>query len=317
MAKAKPSPKSAGTHSEIRKHYFLDRYVIIAAGRNSRPDAPTGRGEDHRTEPAGSPAIEQEAAIIELPGRDGRWAVKVIDNKFPALSPDWPKGYGKHEIVVETPRHNTEFSELPAEQIELILEAYRRRLTTLSQLRGVRYVCLFKNDGHSAGSSLNHAHSQILALPLVPPQVELEARAAAAYRQQHDRCPLCDALAWEERQEVRLVYADKHVVAFAPYASSAGYEVWVLPRSHRRRLADLSAAETRSLAVVLKLVTSKVDSIQLGYNFFLQESLPETEDHFVIKLQPRWSTWAGLELATGVMVNTVPPEQAAAWYRGR
>lgn len=316
MAKAKLSSRSAGTRSEIRKHYFLDRYVIIAAGRGQRPDAPTGKGEDHKTEPAGSPAIELETALIEIPGPDGQWAVKVIDNKFPALSTDWPKGYGKHEIVVETPQHSTEFSELPVEQIERVLEAFRRRLTTLSQLHGVRYVSVFKNDGHSAGGSLNHAHSQILALPLVPPQIELESQAAAAYRDQHGRCPHCDALIWEERQEVRLVYADKHLVAFAPYASSAGYEVWLVPRGHRRRLADLSAPETHSLAVALKLVTAKVDSIQLGYNFFIQESLPEAEGHMIVKLQPRWSNWAGLELATGVMVNTVPPEQAAAWYRG-
>lgn len=317
MAKPKSSQKSVGIRSEIRKHYFLDRYVIIAAGRNDRPDAPTSRGENHAAEKPGGPAIETETPIIEIPGPDGKWAVKVIENKFPALSTDWPKGFGKHEIVVDTPLHQTEFSELPVAHIELILEAYRRRLTTLSHLDGIRYVCVFKNDGRSAGASLGHAHSQILALPLVPPQIELEARATAVYREQHGRCPLCDALAWEERQEVRLIYSDKNLVAFAPYASSAGYEVWILPRKHHRRLADLSASENRSLATVMKLVTSRVDSIQLSYNFFLQESLPEAEDHFVIKLQPRWSTWAGLELATGVMVNTVPPEQAAAWYRGR
>lgn len=304
--------------SQIRKHYFLDRYVIIAAGRGQRPDAPTSRGERHAVEGARSPAIETEEPIIELAGPDGQWAVKVIANKFPALSPAWPKGYGVHEMVVDTPRHNTEFSELPVEHIELILEAYRRRLTALSQLGGIRYVCVFKNDGSAAGASLAHAHSQILALPLVPPQVEAEAVATRVYRQEHGgRCPLCDALAWEERQEVRLVYADKHIAAFAPYASAAGYEAWILPRRHHRRLADLSAAENHSLATVLKKITAKLDSIQLSYNFFLQESLPEAEDHFLIKVQPRWSVWAGLELATGVMINTVAPEQAAAWYRNR
>ena len=317
MAKKSLAPSGVGTHSEIRKHYFLDRYVIIAAGRDSRPDAPTSRGEEHALEKPGSPAIELEESLVEIPGPDGSWAVKVINNKFPALSVEWPKGFGKHEIVVETPLHNTEFSELPVEQIERILEAYRRRLSTLGQMRGVRYVCVFKNDGRGAGASLGHAHSQILALPLVPPEVELESAAMAKYRAQHHRCPLCDALAWEERQDVRMIYSDKHVTAFAPYASQAGYEVWIVPRRHCRRLADLNTTETRSLATVLKLATAKVDSIQLSYNFFLQESLPQAEDHFLVKLQPRWSTWAGLELATGIIINTVAPEQAAAWYRGR
>lgn len=114
-----------------------------------------------------------------------------------------------------------------------------------------------------------------------------------------------------------MIYADKHVAAFAPYASSAGYEAWVVPRTHHRRLADLRAAEIHSVATVLKFITAKLDSIQLSYNFFLQESLPEAEDHFLIKVQPRWSTWAGFELATGVIINTVAPEQAAAWYKSK
>ena len=169
MVKKSKSPDAAGAASEIRKHYFLDEYVIISPGRAHRPDAPTGHGEDHTTEKPGSPAIENEPGIIEVPGPDGTWAVKVIANKFPAVSLEWPRAFGYHELVVDTPAHSIEFSSLPIWHIELILQAYRRRITALSQLDNIEYVSVFKNDGHSAGASLNHSHSQIVALPLVPP----------------------------------------------------------------------------------------------------------------------------------------------------
>jgi UDPglucose--hexose-1-phosphate uridylyltransferase len=316
MAKKPKNPAAGSSASEIRKHYFLDSYVIIAPGRAHRPDAPTGHGEDHLTEKPGGSGIEDALAIIEIPGPDGNWAVKVVTNKFPAVSPEWPKAFGYHEIVVDTPAHSTEFSSLPIWHIELILQAYRRRITSLLQLNTINYVSVFKNDGRSAGASLNHSHSQIVALPLIPPAIQAEANGAQAHRSQHEgNCPWCDAIAWELNQKVRIIYEDNYIVAFAPYASRAGYEAWILPRHHRHRLADLKPDETHSLAVVLKLITSHLDSIQLSYNLILQDALPDTDDHFSIKIQPRWSLWAGFELGTDIIINTIAPEAAAIWYK--
>lgn len=311
-----PKPASSSGASEIRKHYFLDKYVIIAPKRNLRPNELAARESSHKTETADSPPIENDPSIIEINGPDGHWAVKVVANKYPVVDRDFPQAYGVHELVIDTPEHNVEFSELPVDHIELVLEAYRRRITTLGRLKGIRYVYVFKNDGPKAGASLAHAHSQVIALPMIPPDVLAEAKAAQDYRSKHSHCPLCDCLEWEEQQRVRLVYQDKHIVAFAPYASDAGFAVWILPRTHHRRLQDLSADATHSLAVILKKLTSQLDNINLSFNFFIQESLPEAEDHLVIKLEPRFSTWAGLELGTGVIVNPVSPEYAAMWYRG-
>ena len=112
-----------------------------------------------------------------------------------------------------------------------------------------------------------------------------------------------------------MIYEDKYIVAFAPYASSAGYEAVILPRHHRHRLAELKPEESQSLAVVLKLVTSHLDSIQLSYNMMLQEALDGTDDHFFIKIHPHWSLWAGLEFGTGIIINTIAPEAAAIWYK--
>lgn len=309
-------PSTAGFPSEIRRHYFLRSCVIIAAGRAKRPDAPHGRNEEHVTDKPSAPDLDAEPGIIELGNENGQWAVKIIPNRFPAVSPDFPQAFGYHEIVVETPRHGVEFSELPITHIELIIEAWKQRITALSQEPGIKYVAIFKNDGPSAGASINQAHSQLMALGMVPPKLLDVAEAVLDYRLHHDgRCPWCDIIAQEEAQEVRIIYADEHIVALAPYASTAGYEAWILPRRHHRRLADLNEAELHSLARILKSLTASLDSVPLSFNFSLQYPLTADDDHFMVKLEPRLSVWGGFELETGIIVNIIAPEAAAAWYR--
>lgn len=303
--------------SELRKHYYRDQYVVIAPGRGQRPDSFAAKLPSHKQETAKSPAIERDPAILTIPGDNGRWAVKVIANKFPALSLDNKKAFGKQEIVVETPEHNLEFSDLSVAQIMRVFVAYSSRLKSLSKLAGIRYVSVFKNDGQAAGASIAHAHSQITALPIVPPDLESEAIAADEYFDEHQSCPVCDLLAWELEQKVRVIYQDKSVVAIAPYASRYAYEVWIIPRRHAGNFTDLKHDELHSTATILKNVTAKLDEVNMSYNFFLQNALAKRDHHFILKLEPRPSVWAGLELSTGLIINQTAPELAALWYTDR
>jgi UDPglucose--hexose-1-phosphate uridylyltransferase len=302
--------------SEIRKHYFLDRYTIVAPKRNLRPDAFSGLAESHRLETVDSPQIENEPAIIEVNDQHGHWLIKVIDNAFPALKPDWSQAFGKQEIVIETPEHNVEFSALTVEHIEKIFQVYTDRVEELRQMPGIAYVVVFKNDGPKAGATLAHAHSQIFALPLVPPTVQIEAAGFDQYRRQHGSCPLCDTLAWEQQQQARLIAEDEHLLAFSPYAGSAPYGAWLVPKRHAHSFSGLNEAERRSYAQVLKQITAKLDAVNLSFNFFLQDSFNKLDYHFILKVEPRPNIWGGLELSTGVIINPVPPEYAAKWYRG-
>jgi len=303
--------------SQIRKHYFLDQYVVIAPKRGLRPDSFAAKTAGHKLETPTSQPIEKDAAIMAVPGDDGKWTVKVIGNKFPALSPDNPKAYGKQEIVIETPEHNLEFSALPIEQILRIFTAYRDRITNLSKVKGIRYVSVFKNDGPAAGASIAHAHSQIVALPLVPPTLETEANAIDDYQAEHNTCPYCDLIVWEQDKKVRVIYEDKSIIAIAPYASSYLFEAWILPKRHVANFTELKHDELNSIATILKNLTTKLDNIKISYNFFLQNSLAGRNHHFSLRLEPRPNVWAGLELGTGIILNAVPPEYATLWYQGK
>lgn len=303
--------------SQIRKHYFLDQYVVIAPKRGLRPDSFGAKSSGHKLETPTSQPIEKDPTIMAVAGSDGKWAVKVIGNKFPALSLDNPKAYGKQEVIIETPEHNLEFSELNVEQILRVFTAYSDRITNLSKLSGIRYVSVFKNDGPAAGASIAHAHSQVIALPLVPPDLEAEADAADNYFDEHQHCPYCDLLTWELEKKVRVVYEDKSIVVITPYASRYLFETWIIPKRHTGNFVELKRDEYHSIATILKNLTTKLDSIKISYNFFLQNSLQERDHHFVLKLKPRPNVWAGLELGTGIILNPVSPEFAVLWYKGK
>lgn len=305
----------AVSSSQLRKHYFLDRYVVIAPKRNLRPEDMSIRNLEHTTETTTSPAIEHDRAIYEIKNRRGQWLVKVINNKFPALTLDNPNAYGKQEVIIETPRHNVEFSALPLVQIERIFAAYAQRTAALRQIKSIRHVAVFKNDGPKAGASIAHAHSQIIALPIVPPLLGHEAQAMSEYQAEHNSCAYCDVISWEKKRHDRVIYNGPTMFAFAPYASENPFEAWITPKRHIATFAELDATQLHELAVILRHITKFLDKTKLSFNFFLQDSLVGYQHHFVLKVEPRQTVWAGLELSTGVIINPVSPEQAAEWYR--
>jgi UDPglucose--hexose-1-phosphate uridylyltransferase len=313
---AKSKPMAAGS-SEFRRHYYLNRYVIIAPKRNLRPDSFSVATVPHTTETSTSPAIEKDPSVFEIMDANGKWAVKVVNNLYPAVDPTNPQAYGKHEVIIETPEHNVEFSELPVAQIERIFQAYQARSKALMRMKGIRYVAIFKNDGPRAGASIAHAHSQVVALPMVPPLIQDEADAIAAYMGEHETCPHCDIISWEDQQKVRVIFEDKNAVAISPYAASFPFAAWIMPREHVSRFSDLNRSQLHSYAVIMKKLTASLDVSQLSFNFFLHDSLQKNSHHFYIKIEPRATTWAGLELSTGIVINPVPPEYAALWYQGK
>lgn len=303
--------------SEIRKHYFLDRYVVISPKRNLRPDSFAPAQVSHKLETTASPAIENDKAVYEIKDHQGAWLVKVINNAYPSLSLDNPQAYGKQEVIIETPSHNVEFSELTLEQISHVFDAYVARTNTLLHLPGIRYVVVFKNDGPAAGASIAHAHSQIVALPFVPPHLEREAHGIEKYVAEHGSCPYCDLTHWEAKQKKRVIFNNHHVMVIAPYASSSPFDAWIIPKVHAPAFRDLNHDQRQAIGKALKHIACKLDSAGISFNFFLQDSLPGHEHHFVLKVEPRGNTWGGFELATGVIFNPIPPEFAAEWYKSK
>ena len=299
---------------QLRKDYFLDSYVIIAPKRQQRPDDKKVPTNDH-TESPGDADIVHERGLYQLKNQAGDWIVKVINNKYPALSLDTPAAFGKQEVIIETPEHDVEFSELSLTQIERIFSVYIKRTLAMYHTPGIRYVSVFKNDGARAGASIRHAHSQIIGLPIIPPALQAEAQASNTYSAGHGRSVYGDIIRWEQSQKERIVYEDNHIIAITPYASKNPYELWILPKSDTSTFAALTGAERSTIAAVLKKACQFLDGKEISFNFFLQDAVMHEQQRFILKVEPRKTVHAGLELATNVIINPLAPEQAAKEYK--
>lgn len=299
---------------EIRKDYFKEEYVIIAPNRAKRP---------HRTgdiaETAGvchfcPNAFHDETITYQDNGRGGEWEIIAILNKYAALDLENHSAYGQAEIIVESRRHGLQLDDFSVDHIVRVFNAYIDRFIALRSIEGIKHVIVFKNKGGKAGASIAHTHSQVMALPILPPKVENEAKAYNKYRLLNNSCPYCDVLQLE-KDSSRVVWQDDHLMALSPYASQAPYGVWIIPKRHINLMSDLNYKEKKSIAEALKRVLGKLDECGISYNYFMENAVNDEDYHMHIKIEPRPNIWAGLELGTGVVINPIEPEYAAKLYR--
>ncbi len=309
---------------EIRKDYIQEKYVIIAPRRGKRP-------HDMEKAMPGTPVKKADCVFCpENIDKTGQvlltvkktkeakepWAVKVIANKFPAVSTDNSKAYGRQEVVVETPDHLLETDDLSQKRIAEILEVYSQRTKEISSDGKINYILIFKNDGGAAGASLKHAHSQIFATEFLPPHLRDKSQRVQAYKLEHGSCVYCDVIK-KEAKGPRLICQDKHMICFCPWAPMHNYEAWIMPKRHLDNITLLSRDERMSLAKALKKILKKINQLGLPYNYYFHQVIKDEDQHLYLKLTPRGSVWAGVEIGSGLIINPVAPEDAAKYYRKR
>lgn len=303
------------SNSEIRKDYLLDKYVIITPGRAKRPRDVKEETIIRRTAhcPFCQENINEKNIVDRLDAPEGE--IISLKNIFPAVSLNNKKAYGAQEVIVEASDHKKELHNLSEKQIEQILKMYAKRTVELSKNKKIEYILCFKNQGSKAGASIVHAHSQIFATDILPPDIKQELDAAKAYRKKHKTCAYCDIIK-KEIKSARKIYADEFVSAFAPYASQYHYEAWIFTKRHLDNITKLNDSEFKSFAKALKKILTKLSKLDLSFNYFLHQVISDHDQHLYLKIQPRDSVWAGVELGSGLVINSVPPEQAAKFYRG-
>jgi len=301
--------------SEIRKAYLLNKYVIITPGRAKRPRDTKEETIIKRTNSCPfCPENIDNKNICDKIIINNKWRVLSIKNIFPALTLDNDQAYGTQEVIIENRRHTLEMADLNERQIKNILKMYVKRTKEISKNKKIDYVLCFKNQGSKAGASIVHAHSQIFASKLLPPDVQDELNLAKNYQSKNKTCAYCDIIN-KELNSPRKICENKYVGAFTPYASEYHYEAWVFTKRHIDNITNTTENELASLARALKIILEKLQKIDLSFNLYMHQVVSDKEQHFYIKIQPRDSVWAGVELGSGLVINSVPPEIAAEYYR--
>lgn len=335
--------------AEIRRDMVSREWVVVSSARQSRP---IFGAKDKK---ASSKKVVKKICPFEDPQKSGNgdalfwlprpknghardiekfenWFVQVIQNKYPIVFKDidpictyegpYKKcdDFGFHEVVI-TRDHDKPLEKMTVEEILLVLLAYQQRYKVLEKDPRIEYVLIYHNQGVLAGASIPHPHSQIIALPVVPPDVARSINGALLFFEKNKKCVHCVMLDFELKEKKRIVYENEDYVAFCPYASKVPYEVRIFPKKHSSDFEETPEKSLVFLADALRdsLLRLKALFGDFDYNFFVHSSSARVDNvpyyHWHLEIYPKTYKWAGVELGTGIDVLSVPPEQSAEELR--
>ncbi|MDA8093888.1 MAG: DUF4931 domain-containing protein [Betaproteobacteria bacterium] len=334
--------------------------VLVATARSMRPKkaeelaprdtrkfvetCPFCVGNEDKTPPA----------ILALPTEE-KWELRIVENLYPVLGDNRSQtnlsfglqqiidGYGRHEVIIDHHSHGIALHEMSVEHLALVFGAYRSRMQQLFESNPrLKYVLVFKNFGPAAGASIAHTHSQIIAMPVVPENVQREVDNSSNFFRKNHQCIFCtlidEALTFEatiydrESGTVRrkinvgqyVVERGEKFIAVKPFASRFEWEVHILPLRHQSDFLDVAPEDLGDFARVLQRTMARLDAVIGGaqYNYFLH-SVPHDPQrgehahsyHWHLEICPRTSIPTGFELGSGLFVNTLSPEEAAERLR--
>ena len=329
--------------SELREDCTTGDWVILAPERAKRPQkkpkvkstnevpvwdksCPFCPGNENQTPP--------EAFRLPLPERPSAWAVRVVPNRFAAVTPNGQStrirdryffhkmnGIGVHEVIIETPSHNAVMAFMSYYQVEEVLVACQQRYNALKKNPQFKFITIFKNYGLTSGASLIHPHSQVVATSIAAPYYRRKSEVAFSHYDNFGRCLYCDLLRAElDRGERIVVETDKFVV-FHPYASRVPWETWIIPKKHRASfglsppiyLAELAMVLRDSLLCLYRGLDNPDFNLMVDSTSTAEEESPYY--HWHIRIVPRLTAIAGFEMGSGIYINTALPEDTAILLR--
>ncbi len=327
--------------SELRQSCLTGDWVVIATQRAKRPhsyaresrateaakvvDCPFCSGNESQTPP------ETFAVRPDGPQDGGGWRVRVVPNKFPAfdIEPAVPPpadllhpvraGFGIHEVIIHSPDHEHSLGRMSVDDVALVFNVYQERLRAAADRPGVEAAVVIVNHGTEAGASIRHPHSQLFAVPVVPPMIGRELVRFREHLDSRGSCLLCDLIEDERRVGERVVVETDNFIAFCPYASRVPFETYIVPK---KEAADFSAVDEKMVREAAEVTRSVLGRLSKGlgdipYNIYLHTRPFHSNEpyHWHLAVLPKTSIIAGFEYATGIMINVVEPETAAEFLR--
>lgn len=322
--------------SELRQDIVSNDWMIVATGRAKRPHLFIGKNKEKFEQrisdcPFENPQKSRHEEPVLIYGNDKKWSLQVIKNKYPMLVPgdsfetnkEGPyslmQGNGFHEVVI-TRDHKKHLAVMPTEKVEEVIKAYQERYSVLMGHKFVNYIFIFHNHGKEAGASIPHPHSQLIAMPILPADVHRSLEGAERYYGMYGKCVHCEMINWE-KEEKRVVFQNECFIVFAPFVPRVNFELRIYPKQHQPNFEKITEIERKYLAEALqKALYGLYKGLKNpDYNFFIHTAPCDEKSHdyyhWHIEILPKTSTWAGLELGTGVEVITIKPEEVAEFLR--
>jgi UDPglucose--hexose-1-phosphate uridylyltransferase len=326
---------------ELRQNPITKQWVIIATERAKRPQDFVRKVAETKPVPS---YVEQcpfcpgnerltPPELLRIGDALGKWQVRVVPNRFSALSSEGDRvrkheglhntvnGVGIHNVIIETPDHSKSIATLSPAEVELIVRCYRDSYIAALQDPRVEHVTLFKNHGLAAGTSLEHPHSQLIATPIIPPDIRHRMEEALRYYDSSGECIFCQVLSDEIAGRARLVEETEHFASFIPFAALTPFSLWIYPKRHMASFGEIHPQEMRDLVGMLRLVLARLHYglANPDYNYIIRSAPSEGRYlryyHWYLTVIPRLTRTAGFELGSGMYINPTIPEANAEFLR--
>lgn len=323
--------------SELRMDLVSNDWVVIATGRSRRPESFAKHQRVQKTVlPKDCPFCQEkilEKAIARLDKPDGSWFIISMPNDFPAFSKgnklnerkEGPNlvmdGLGYHEVVI-TADHQRQLAQFSPEEVKMAIDLYQERYLELMNRKFIKYISIFHNHGQEAGASVAHPHSQLIAIPVIDPDLRDSLDGAESFYQSQGKCVYCTMINWDIKNGQRIIYQNEKFVVLCPFAPQISFEVRVYPKEHQPYFEKMDENDKKLFADALQKALSMVYQglKDPAYNFYFHtapcDGASHDHYHWHLNILPRMNIWAGFELAAGIEISTIEPEKAAEFLRG-
>jgi UDPglucose--hexose-1-phosphate uridylyltransferase len=327
--------------SDLRQDLVSGDWIIVAPIRARRPYDFLLKKKARIPSPKSSCPFENLRKsgnwppITAYPG-EKNWQIIVIPNKYPAVKQDegsvklfnrgpyrLVNGIGHHELVI-TRDHKKNLAHMGLNEGIRLFQAIQERYRALDKDPSVFCISTFFNWGGSAGASLYHPHYQLLTLPIIPSDIAHSLNGSHRYFKKYRRCVHCDMLRYEEKEKIRVIDKNGSAIAITPFVSREPFEVRIFPRRHQPCFEKMPARELKGVVAALQSSLRRIEKYlrDPDFNFFIHTAPLKNQQrykhyHWHIEILPKISISAGFELSTGVEIDVVDPDQAAAILKGR
>lgn len=329
----------------FRKNLITNDWVMFAPNRSARPIELGGKEEaDQLDQLLARPVYKESCPFCpgnEDPesrepfriGNDSNWDVRVLENKYASVNRSLePKlvhkglhaemeGFGIHDVIIDNRRHNSTMALFSQEEARLLMLGYREHFNAVACREHIKHVVLFKNQGFKAGGSLEHPHSQIYGMPVVPFEAQVRRHEMQKYFEKNKSCLLGDLMRQELSERERILYENDDFVSWIPYAALSPYHIWIVPKRQAASFGSITDGELGSLADMMRHTfhMSFHALRNMDFNYVFQSSLSRADDdpasRWYISVINHKKRRGGIEFAGGLFVNPLMPEAAAARLR--
>jgi UDPglucose--hexose-1-phosphate uridylyltransferase len=322
--------------TELRMDLVSNDWVIIATGRAQRPESFAKQQRIKEVVlPKDCPFCQKDILEQAITGRDkpdGSWFVISIPNKFPAFSKGYDlherkegpnrimDGLGYHEVII-TADHQRQLAQFSQKEVKMVVDVYQERYLDLINKKLIKYVSIFHNHGREAGASVAHPHSQLIAIPVIDPDLRSSVDGAESFYRSQGECVYCTMLNWDIKNGQRVIYQNEKFVVLCPFAPQVSFEVRIYPKEHQPYFEKISQNDKELFADALQKALSKIYQglKDPAYNFYFHTAPGDGESydhyHWHLNILPKTAIWAGFELGAGIEISTIEPEKAAAFLR--